>query len=80
MASTSNMYERTFVYSRQQMDDQIRIELNAGRPKPKFGMVNVNGVFKTYTEILPPGRESRYADARVLIKDDMRKIKYTKAE
>ena len=73
----SNMYERTFVYSRQQMREITDIETSAGNAKPKFGTVIVKGVSKQYTEILPPGRESRYPDARILVTGDMRAIKYT---
>lgn len=73
----SNMYERTFVYSREQMQQIKKNEANLGNTHVKFGTVIVNGVAKDYTEILPPGRTSRFADARVLTTGDMRAIKYT---
>ena len=75
-----NIYTRTFVFSRTQRDEIFDIERKAGNQTPKLGQVIVNGVPKQYTEILPPGRESRYSDARILIKGDMRKIKFKTRE
>ena len=73
----SNMYERTFVYSREQMQQIKKNEAALGNTHPKVGSVVVNGVAKDFTEILPPGRTSRFADARTIITGDMRAIKYT---
>jgi hypothetical protein len=78
--SGDNLYTRTFVFSRAQRDEIFEIEKKAGNRTPKLGQVIVNGVPHQYTEILPPGRDSRYSDARILIKGDMRKIKFKTRE
>ena len=74
--SVDNMYTRTFVFSKTQHDEIIALEGKHDN-KVKFGTVIVNGVPHIYTEMIPTGRQSRYPDARVLIKGDIRKLKFT---
>lgn len=76
MPSTDNMYTRTFVFSKTQHDEILELERKHNN-KIKFGQVIVNGISHIYTEMIPPGRQSRFSDARVLIKGDIRKLKFT---
>lgn len=66
---------RFFVFSQQQMDLKKSIEKNMGR-NAKFGTVVVNGSHRIYTDILTDVSKSSFADARVLISGDIRRIKY----
>nr|DAS08411.1 MAG TPA: hypothetical protein [Caudoviricetes sp.] len=74
----SNIRERFFIYSREQMDRIMDANKNTGRPAPVFGKVIVNGVPKIYTDILTSMDNAPFADAELLISGDLYKIKHTK--
>lgn len=67
-----DMYNRTFVFSLTQMNEKKKIE----GQNASFGTVFVNGVAKTYTDIVLTMDKVKYADARKLISGDIRKIRY----
>ena len=70
--NASSMYHRYFVYSAEEESLQIKVHgVNAS-----FGTVSVRGVPKRYTSIVRDPKESK-PDAIVLIKGDIRKIRYT---
>ena len=73
----SNIYERCFVFSREQMDNKIKIETSNGGKKPKFGTVIVNGIPKTYTDIVLSMDKVRFSDANLLVRGDIRTVKFT---
>lgn len=75
--SPNNIYERCFVFSREEMDKIVSLETSNGRPAPKLGTVIVNGVQKQYTSIVTSMDRARYSDSICLIKGDIRTIKYT---
>ena len=68
----STMYYRYFIYSAE--EEALRIKVHGANAT--FGTVSVRGVPKRYTSIVRDPNESK-ADAIVLIKGDIRKIKYT---
>lgn len=70
--NTSSMYLRYFVYSAEEETLKQKVH-GANAP---FGTVSVRGVPKRYTSIVRDPKESK-SDAIVLIKGDIRKIKYT---
>lgn len=70
------MYERCFVYSREQHDRIEKVNKNAGR-KYAFGKVIVNGIPKVYTDKIVSMDKAVFADSVLVIKGDIRKIKYT---
>ena len=72
----SDLYNRYFVFSQQQMDMQVKIEANLGK-KPVFGTVIVNGSPKIYTDILADMGACRFGDSIIVTSGDIRKIKYT---
>lgn len=74
----SDLYNRYFIFSQQQMNLRIDIESKLG-VKPKFGTVIVNGSPKIFTDILVDMSTSRFGDSKILITGDIRKIKYTEA-
>ena len=72
MANVKSMYNRYFVYSAE--EEALRIKVHG--VNASFGTVSVNGVPKRYTSILASMDKAR-ADAVVVTKGDIRKIKYT---
>lgn len=76
----SSIYERCFIYSRTQMDNRIKVETANGGKKPKFGTVIINGVPRIYTDVVVSMDKVRYADSTLLVKGDIRTIKYTEPE
>ena len=76
MAATKNtqqsMYQRYFVYSAE--EEALKTKING--QNASFGTVIVRGVPKRYTSIVTDLSKTR-ADALVVIKGDIRKIKYT---
>jgi len=72
MNNASSMYLRYFVYSAEEEALQIKVH----GPNTSFGTVSVRGVPKRYTSIVRDPNDSK-PDAIVLIKGDIRKIKYT---
>lgn len=71
-ASTQSLYYRYFVYSSE--EEQLRIKLYGNNVS--FGSVIVRGVPKRYTSIVADLKDTK-ADAIVVTKGDIRKIKYT---
>ena len=69
--STTGMYYRYFVYSAE--EEALKIKVHG--PNAKVGTVNVKGVPKRYTSMVA-SMDNAKADAIVLIKGDIRKIKY----
>ena len=67
-----SMYYRYFVYSAE--EEALKQKVHG--QNAKFGTVIVRGVPKRYTSILTDIAESR-PDAIIVIKGDIRKIKYT---
>ena len=67
-----SMYYRYFVYSSE--EESLKQKVHGANAT--FGTVFVRGVPKRYTSIVRDPSESK-ADAIVLIKGDIRKIKYT---
>lgn len=66
-----SIYQRYFMYSAEEEARRIRVHgTNA-----KFGTVIVNGVPKRYTSIVLDPSQSN-TDAILVIKGDIRKIKY----
>ena len=74
-----NIYHRIFIFSQTQMDQMMEMEKRRGNVTPIFASVIVNGVKKTYTDIVTDRRNIRYPDSRVLIEGDIRSIKHTKS-
>ena len=70
--NTSSMYFRYFVYSAE--EESLKIKVHGDNAT--FGTVSVRGVPKRYTSIVRDPSESK-PDAIVLIKGDIRTIKYT---
>ena len=70
--NTSSMFLRYFVYSAE--EEALKIKVHGANAT--FGTVSVRGVPKRYTSIVRDPNESK-PDAIVLIKGDIRKIKYT---
>lgn len=68
----SSMYHRFFVYSAE--EEALKEKVHGANAS--FGTVSVRGVPKRYTSIVRDPSESK-SDAIVLIKGDIRKIKYT---
>lgn len=67
-----SMYYRYFVYSAE--EESLKRKVHGANAT--FGTVSVRGVPKRYTSIVRDPSESK-SDAIVLIKGDIRKIKYT---
>jgi hypothetical protein len=65
------MYQRYFMYSAEEEAMKIRVNGN----NAKFGVVIVKGSPKKYTSMVTDPKNSR-ADAIVVAKGDIRKIKY----
>jgi hypothetical protein len=59
------------------MDNKIEIETANGGKKPKFGTVIVNGVPKTYTDVILSMDKARFSDTTLLVRGDIRTIKFT---
>lgn len=70
--NASAMYHRYFVYSAE--EEALKQKVHGANAT--FGTVSVRGVPKRYTSIVRDPSESK-SDAIVLIKGDIRKIKYT---
>ena len=70
--NVSSMYHRYFVYSAE--EEALRQKVHGANAT--FGTVSVRGIPKRYTSIVRNPDESK-PDAIVLIKGDIRKIKYT---
>ena len=71
----TGMYYRYFVYSAE--EEALRQKVNG--VNAKFGTVVVKGVPKRYTSIVTSMDDAK-PDALLLIKGDIRKIKYTPPE
>lgn len=76
----SNIYERCFIFSKEQMDNKIAIETDNGGKKRKLGTVIVNGIPKTYTDIVLSMDKTRFSDSILLLRGDIRTVKYTQPE
>ena len=72
MKNVSSMYLRYFVYSAE--EEALKQKVHG--PNATFGTVSVRGIPKRYTSIVRDPSEAK-SDAIILIKDDIRKIKYT---
>ena len=70
--SGESMYNRMFVYSATEEERRMKIH---GK-NASFGTVVCKGVHKRYTSIATSA-ENLPADALILIKGDIRKIRYT---
>lgn len=70
--NASSMYLRYFVYSAE--EETLKQKIHGANAS--FGTVSVKGVPKRYTSIVRDPADSK-SDAIVLIKGDIRKIKYT---
>jgi hypothetical protein len=70
-----DIYRRIFVYSRQQQEDKMNIDRKMGR-NSKFGTVIVNGVPKTYTDIVTNMSKCKFSDSIIVCTGDIRKIKF----
>lgn len=70
--ASASMYERYFVYSAE--EESLKIKIHGA--DASFGEVLVRGVLKRYTSILT-SMDNAKPDALLLIKGDLRKIKYT---
>ena len=68
----TDIYERIFIFSKEQMDRKKQIE---GK-NAKFGPVIVNGSSKVYTSIIRRITPSLPSDYQIIISGDIRKIKY----
>lgn len=68
----TNMYYRYFVHSQEEEERKKRVS----GPNIKLGTVIVRGVPKTYTSIVRNPNDAP-ADALIIAKGDIRKIKYT---
>lgn len=72
MVTTNSMYYRYFMYS---AEEEALVQKVHGNDA-SFGTVSVNGVPKRYTSIVRDPADSK-SDAIVVVKGDIRKIKYT---
>ena len=72
MAIWQSMYYRYFIYSAE--EEELRKKVHGSNAS--FGTVIVRGIPKRYTSIVTDPNKSK-ADALVVIKGDIRKIKYT---
>lgn len=70
--SANGMYYRYFLYSAE--EEALRMKIHG--KNASFGTVSVRGVPKRYTSIVS-SMENTKPDSIVLIKGDIRKIKYT---
>ena len=70
--ATNSMYYRYFLYSAE--EEALRQKIHG--KNVSFGTVSVRGVPKRYTSIVTSMEDAK-SDAIVLIKGDIRKIKYT---
>lgn len=70
-----DIYKRYFIYSRQQQEDKMNIDRKMGR-NSKFGTVLVNGVAKTYTDIVTDMSKCKFSDSILICSGDIRKIKF----
>ena len=71
-SNTNSMYYREFIYSAE--EEALRQKIHG--KNVSFGTVSVRGVPKRYTSIVASMEDAK-PDAIVLIKGDIRKIKYT---
>lgn len=69
--NASSMYYRYFVYSAE--EEALRQKVHGANAT--FGTVSVKGVPKRYTSIVRDPNEAK-SDSIILIKGDIRKIKY----
>ena len=67
-----DIYERIFIFSKEQMDTKIKIE---GK-NAKFGTVIVRGASKPYTAIVRRITPNLPSDYQIVTSGDIRKIKY----
>lgn len=72
----TDMYYRIFIFSREQAEQKRTIDNRMGKPS-KFGTVLVNGVPKTYTDIVASMAQVKYADSIKIAEGDIRKMKYS---
>lgn len=68
----ADMYNRVFIFSREQMEQKKKIE---GR-EVQFGTVIVNGTKRIYTDIVLNMNSVKFSDSQKLIEGDIRKIRY----
>lgn len=67
-----DIYNRIFIFSKQQMDTKKKIE---GK-NAKFGTVVVKGSNKVYTDIVRKLTPNLPSDYEIITSGDIRKIKY----
>lgn len=72
-----DIYHRVFIFSREQQEQKIAVDKKMGR-KTVFGTVLVNGVPKTYTDILTSMSNAKFADSIEVTSGDIRKIRFEK--
>lgn len=72
MSNATSMYYRYFLYSAE--EEALRQQIHG--TNVDFGSVIVRGVAKRYTSIVS-SMDNAKSDAIILIKGDIRKIKYT---
>lgn len=72
----TDMYHRIFIFSREQAEQKKKLDNRMGKLS-KFGTVMVNGVPKTYTDIIASMSQAKYADSIKIAEGDIRKMKYT---
>jgi len=71
-ATVQSMYYRYFVYSAE--EEALKMKVHGANAS--FGTVVVRGVPKRYTSIVTDLKDTK-PDAIIIIKGDIRKIKYT---
>lgn len=81
MASDS-LYTRYFMFSMEHLDKIKELSDKNGIKNPQLGKVMVAGNYKRYTFMTkdPESYSQRYADAKVIISGDIRKIRYTEPD
>lgn len=72
----TDMYYRIFIFSREQAEQKKSIDNKMGKLS-KLGTVVVNGVAKSYTDIVANMSQVKYSDSIKVAEGDIRKIKYT---
>lgn len=74
----ADLYTRYFMFSNEHLNKIRELASKNGDMNPKIGKVLVHGNYKKYTFMTnnPDVYSSRYADARIVVSGDIRKIKY----
>lgn len=68
--------ERQFIFSRNALSEKQALARKADKIYAP-GTVVVNGKIKYFTEMLSPGKKSRFDDATIVTTGDTTKIRYT---